>query len=154
MTERNHSDHILELLDEIEDLVERWYWRIRRRIAELRELVREEKVTWPAPRERTLRAPESTPIKEITEEETPIRIEKPLEVPTSLSETEVRILRIIRENPEEATAPLIARRIGKSREHTARLMKKLYQKGYLVRDESKWPYVYHLSERAKRELGL
>ncbi len=66
-------------------------------------------------------------------------------VPT---ETEVAVLRMIRDSPEKREAPVIAREIGKSREHTARLLKKMSDAGYLTRKEEVWPYTYVLTERA------
>ncbi len=70
-------------------------------------------------------------------------------VPT---ETEVAVLRMIRDSPEKREAPVIAREIGKSREHTARLLKKMSDAGYLTRKEEVWPYTYVLTERAQNLL--
>ena len=36
--------------------------------------------------------------------------------------------------------------IGRSREHTARLMKRLYEKGYVIRDVSNKPYKYSITD--------
>ncbi len=47
------------------------------------------------------------------------------------------------------TAPEIKERVQLSREHTARLMKKLYEKGYLERETGKIPFKYSL----KKEMG-
>lgn len=68
------------------------------------------------------------------------------------TETEVVVLRMIRDSPEKREAPLIAREIGKSREHTARLLKKMSDAGYLTRKEEVWPYTYVLTERAQHFL--
>jgi DNA-binding IclR family transcriptional regulator len=46
----------------------------------------------------------------------------------------------------EKTAPEIKDRIKLTREHTARLMKKLYEEGYLERDSGKIPYAYRIKE--------
>lgn len=43
--------------------------------------------------------------------------------------------------------------IGRSREHTARLMKKLYEKGYVVRDVSNKPYKYSITDIGKMILN-
>ncbi|MQY62305.1 hypothetical protein GH146_03330 [archaeon] len=52
----------------------------------------------------------------------------------------------------EKTAPEIREKIGLTREHSARLMKKLYKDGYLERDTHKMPYVYRLKEELKKIL--
>ncbi|MEM0029455.1 MAG: helix-turn-helix domain-containing protein [Candidatus Nitrosocaldus sp.] len=51
---------------------------------------------------------------------------------------------IVEEGPK--TSREIEQRLGMSREHTARLMKRLYDMGYVIRDESKRPYRYMLAE--------
>ena len=75
----------------------------------------------------------------------PIKREKAL---APLTETELSVLEMLAsEGPK--TAPEIKGRIKLSREHTARLMKKLYEEGYLERDTGKIPFKYHVKE----ELG-
>jgi len=78
----------------------------------------------------------------------PIKKEKALE---PLTETELQVLEIIGKEGEK-TAPEIRERIGLTREHTARLMKKLYKDGYLERDTHKMPYVYRLKEEMEKLL--
>lgn len=56
-----------------------------------------------------------------------------------------KILSIIQEGPK--TSREIEKRLGMSREHTARLMKRLYEMGYVIRDEGKRPYKYMLAQR-------
>jgi DNA-binding IclR family transcriptional regulator len=68
------------------------------------------------------------------------------------TETEIAVLKMIRDSPEKREAPVIAREIGKSREHTARLLKKMSDAGFLARKEEAWPYTYVLTERAQRLL--
>jgi len=75
----------------------------------------------------------------------PIKREKAL---APLTETELSVLDMLAlEGPK--TAPEIQGKIKLSREHTARLMKKLYEEGYLERDTSKIPFKY----RVKEEMG-
>jgi chromosome segregation ATPase len=75
----------------------------------------------------------------------PIKREKAL---APLTETELSVLEMLAsEGPK--TAPEIKQRIDLSREHTARLMKKLYEGGYLERDASKTPFKYSV----KKEMG-
>jgi hypothetical protein len=51
------------------------------------------------------------------------------------------------------TAPEIKEQLKLSREHTARLMKKLYEEGYLERDTSKTPFRYNVKKEMERLLG-
>jgi DNA-binding MarR family transcriptional regulator len=78
----------------------------------------------------------------------PIRKEKALE---PLTETELMVLETIGKEGEK-TAPEIREKIGLTREHTARLMKKLYKDGYMERDTHKMPYVYRLKEEMQKIL--
>ncbi|MEM2903874.1 MAG: MarR family transcriptional regulator [Candidatus Bathyarchaeia archaeon] len=72
----------------------------------------------------------------------PIKKEKAL---APLTDTELRVLELLAtEGPK--TAPEIKEKIKLSREHTARLMKKLYVEGYLERDSSKIPFRYSLKK--------
>jgi DNA-binding MarR family transcriptional regulator len=78
----------------------------------------------------------------------PIKQEQAL---APLTETELTVLRTIAEE-RKRTAPEIRNSINLTREHTARLMKKLYEAGYLERDTNKMPYTYHLKEEMERIL--
>jgi len=78
----------------------------------------------------------------------PIRKEKALE---PLTETELMVLETIGREGEK-TAPEIREKIGLTREHTARLMKKLYKDGYMERDTHKMPYLYRLKEEMEKIL--
>jgi dGTP triphosphohydrolase len=74
----------------------------------------------------------------------PIRREKAL---APLTETELSVLEMLSLEGSK-TAPEIKSKIRLSREHTARLMKKLYEDGYLERDIGKIPFKYS----AKKEM--
>jgi DNA-binding MarR family transcriptional regulator len=78
----------------------------------------------------------------------PIKRERALE---PLTETELMVLETIGKEGEK-TAPEIRELIGLTREHTARLMKKLYKDGYLERDTHKMPYMYRLKEEMQKIL--
>jgi DNA-binding MarR family transcriptional regulator len=78
----------------------------------------------------------------------PIKKEKAL---APLTETELMVLETIGKEGEK-TAPEIREKIGLTREHTARLMKKLYKDGYLERDTHKMPYIYRLKEEMQKIL--
>lgn len=72
----------------------------------------------------------------------PIRRDRAL---APLTETELSVLEFIASGGEK-TAPDVKERIKLTREHTARLMKKLYQEGYLERRSEKTPYAYTVKE--------
>jgi len=78
----------------------------------------------------------------------PIKREKAL---APLTETELMVLETIGKEGEK-TAPEIREKIVLTREHTARLMKKLYKDGYLERDTHKMPYVYRLKKEMQKIL--
>lgn len=78
----------------------------------------------------------------------PIKREKAL---APLTETELSVLEILAAEGKK-TAPEIRARIKLTREHTARLMKKLYEKGYLEREAGKMPYAYSIKEEMRRIL--
>jgi biotin operon repressor len=69
------------------------------------------------------------------------------ERPVGRSSTEQELLRLLAEGPR--TAPEIKELLGKSREHTARLLKKLYDEGLVIRDEAAKPYLYRLSDKGR-----
>lgn len=72
----------------------------------------------------------------------PIKREKAL---APLTETELHVLQILSDNSPK-TAPEIRDKIKLTREHTARLMKKLYEEGYLERGVQKIPYTYRIKK--------
>lgn len=77
----------------------------------------------------------------------PIRREKAL----ALTDTELAALELLaQEGPK--TAPEIKERVRLSREHTARLMKKLYEEGYLERDTNKIPFKYSVKKEMEKFL--
>ncbi len=78
----------------------------------------------------------------------PIKREQAL---AQLTATELRVLEILTDKGER-TAPEIKSAIRLTREHTARLMKKLYVKGYVERDEAKTPYAYRIKEEMRKIL--
>ena len=64
-----------------------------------------------------------------------------------LTETELNVLEFIATSPSgERTAPEVKDMIKLTREHTARLMKKLYEGGYLERRADKMPFAYRVKE--------
>jgi predicted transcriptional regulator len=63
--------------------------------------------------------------------------------------TELQVLTFLA-NEGPKSAPEIGRFVGRSREHTARLMKKLFDDGYVRRDQSRIPFRYSTVERVKQ----
>ena len=79
----------------------------------------------------------------------PIRRDKAM---STLTDTELIVLEMLSaEGPK--TAPEIKDRVKLSREHTARLMKKLYEKGYLERETGKIPFRYSVKTEMKNFLN-
>jgi len=81
------------------------------------------------------------------------RVEAPIPVEgdavlENLTDTELEVLALI-EEMGEGTVPEIRERIGKTREHTARLLKKLYERGFIDRNTSGMPYRYHVRKEIR-----
>jgi len=72
----------------------------------------------------------------------PIKRERAL---APLTETELHVLELIATSGEK-TAPEVRTVIKLTREHTARLLKKLYEEGYLERHSEKAPYAYRVKQ--------
>jgi len=70
-------------------------------------------------------------------------------LPSITTPTELQVLRLLA-NEGPKSAPEIGQVVGRSREHTARLMKKLYEEGYIRRDQTRIPFRYSLVERVKQ----
>jgi len=68
-----------------------------------------------------------------------------------LTPTERETLEILKAEGSKA-APELGQRLRKSREHTSRLMKKLYLEGYVDRESNRAPFRYKLSETARSAL--
>lgn len=62
-----------------------------------------------------------------------------------LTDTEVSVLEMLASEGSK-TAPEIKLKVNLSREHTARLMKKLYEEGYLDREAGRIPFKYSLKK--------
>jgi len=65
-----------------------------------------------------------------------------------LTETEVEVLEMI-VDLGEGTVPEIRGKIDRTREHTARLLKKLYDRGFIDRNTSGMPYRYSIRKEIK-----
>ena len=78
----------------------------------------------------------------------PIKQEKAL---AAITPTELLVLEILTSEGDK-TAPEIKARVNLTREHTARLMKKLYEEGYLERTTGKIPFAYRIKEEMRKIL--
>lgn len=97
------------------------------------------------------------PVKGVTEREAAIasRIVSPTgqvgSLPSITTPTELQVLTLLAgEGPK--SAPEIGRAVGRSREHTARLMRKLYEEGYVHRDQTRVPFRYSVVDRLKQTI--
>ena len=70
-------------------------------------------------------------------------------LPSITTPTELQVLTLLA-NEGPKSAPEIGHVVGRSREHTARLMKKLYEEGYIRRDQTRIPFRYSLVGRVKQ----
>jgi hypothetical protein len=86
----------------------------------------------------------------------PTKVSKPAEVPRTVApvivpgegtETEAKVLRLLVAGPR--TSAQIKEDLGKSREHTARLMKAMFDRGLVVRNDRNKPYVYEITDSGK-----
>ena len=78
----------------------------------------------------------------------PIRREKAM---SQLTDTEVSVLEMLATEGSK-TAPEIKERVRLSREHTARLMKNLYEEGYLERETGRIPFRYSVKKEMEKLL--
>lgn len=63
------------------------------------------------------------------------------------TETEARVLSLLAGGPK--TSAQIKEEVGRSREHTARLMKGLFDRGLVIRNDRNKPYVYELTDTGR-----
>jgi multidrug efflux pump subunit AcrB len=66
----------------------------------------------------------------------------------TLTDTELEVLKMIVDFGE-GTVPEIKEQIQKTREHTARLLKKLYDKGFIDRNTNSMPYRYSIRKEIR-----
>jgi len=62
------------------------------------------------------------------------------------------VLKLITEKP--MTSRDIQITIGRTREHTSRMMKKLFEEGYVERNMKTKPFTYYITDKGKSKLGL
>lgn len=62
------------------------------------------------------------------------------------------VLKLITEKP--ITSRDIQITIGRTREHTSRMMKKLFEEGYVERNMKTKPFTYYITDKGKTKIGL
>ncbi len=70
-------------------------------------------------------------------------------LPAITTPTELQVLTLLASKGPKS-APEIGTVVGRSREHTARLMKKLYEEGYVRRDQTRIPFRYSVVDKLKQ----
>jgi len=80
-----------------------------------------------------------------------LSIPSPVQAVANVRQTELQVLSMLTREGSKA-APDIGKVIGKSREHTARLMKKLFEEGYVDRETNRIPFRYKINEKIKEQL--
>jgi len=84
--------------------------------------------------------------------EGPVRIgsgEQRVEIDKRSGSTEREALRLVFEGRGKTTAKDIQQRIGRTREHTARMMNGLFQEGLVDRDSSVRPFAYSITQKGR-----
>lgn len=71
----------------------------------------------------------------------------------NLTLTEQNIIQVLLDEGPK-TAPQIQKNIGKTREHTSRLLKKLWQEGYIDRETNSIPYKYRPSNELRSRINF
>lgn len=95
--------------------------------------------------------------------EKPIEVKKPEIIPEQ-PQNEPISSKLDHNNPIDYVLHLITNKpmtsrdiqitLKRSREHTSRLMKKLFEDGYVNRNTGSKPYTYSISEKGKEKIGL
>jgi predicted transcriptional regulator len=79
-------------------------------------------------------------------------ISKPQQIPNSNNNTIDFVLGLI--TTKSMTSRDIQNASQRSREHTSRLMKKLYQDGYVQRSTKTKPFTYSITDKGKAKIGI
>ena len=101
----------------------------------------------------TRRPPAATLVEEVPPAQMPepARAEVRRAARVRMDPTERVVIGVLGQRPRSSVE--IKELIGKSREHTARLMKAMFERGLVLRDDSKKPFVYELTEQGRRYLS-
>ena len=114
-----------------------------------------EKIAKNTVRDTPLKVEEPTETKPETQQESQVEIEPeitPLTPSLDHANASDYVLHLITKQP--MTSRDIQITLKKSREHTSRLMKKLFDDGYVERNTDSKPYRYFISEKGKEKIGV
>jgi len=78
------------------------------------------------------------------------RVSQPPSSQLQLDETQLKVIGLLTEGPKNTRQLTDA--VGMSREHTARLMKVLFEAGVVIRNDGTKPFVYQLTDLGRRYL--
>ena len=78
---------------------------------------------------------------------TPTQPVSPSSTAFDATETDAKVLKLLSAGPRSSAQ--IKEEIGRSREHTARLMKALFDRGFVVRNDRHKPYVYEITDSGR-----
>jgi len=88
------------------------------------------------------------PVRQIIREvNAPITVDES-DILSKLTSTEYEVLTLM-QNMGFSSVPQIKQKIGKTREHTARLLKKLFEKGFIDRNTTSMPYKYQVRKEVR-----
>jgi len=151
-TQASRNDKLSSRLDEQENRVVSGLADLRSRVAELPDVKSVETTLKDLENkvEGLVKAQEEWKRRAMAVADSPIEAVIPLkreQALAPLTETELRVLEFIAASPSgRRTAPEVKEMIRLTREHTARLLKKLYEGGYVERRAEKTPYAYSVKE--------
>jgi DNA-binding CsgD family transcriptional regulator len=94
--------------------------------------------------------PVSTPNEEDNQRAERSRVVQPSLQSAGSTETEFKVLNLLAEGPKSSAE--IKALVGRSREHIARLMKTLFDRGLVARNDKSKPYVYEITESGRTYL--
>ena len=94
---------------------------------------------------------ERTPVTQQSEPVMESQVSQPLGTNHQLDETQLAAVRLLAESPKNTRQ--ITDALKKSREHTARVMKELFERGLVRRNDTTKPFVYQLTDLGKRYLA-
>ena len=102
----------------------------------------------PAPQQEKLEpVTEQVPATQQSEPVMESQTSHPLETHYELDETQLAAVRLLAESPKNTRQ--ITDALKKSREHTARVMKELFERGLVRRNDATKPFVYQLTDQGR-----
>jgi len=106
----------------------------------------------PSPQEAVADVMPTVPPAQPLESQQESHISQALSEQVRLDETQLKVVGLLAESPKNTRQLTDA--IGMSREHTARLMKALFEAGVVSRNDATKPFVYQLTDQGRRYLPV